>query len=95
MPKTHTMFAQRCPRILIERLYIMRDLRPGNDPERLNKLMPNALGKPGQRLVLLDRQQRLKQRVDPSRQPVAEPPFDLFGDVSARRIINENLDVGC
>ena len=83
------MFTQTAPRLLIQRLHFVSDFAPRDNAEMLCHAERKALGGAGQRLVILQCQQRLEGRRDLAVDEVLQAALHLGGHVRPGLVIDE------
>ena len=94
LAKADAMLAQHAPGFLVQFLDLGGDAVAGQDPKRLDQPEGKATGQTGQRLVLLQGQQRLVQRGDLAVDEMLGPAADLVGDLGTGLLVDEDLDAG-
>ena len=87
------MFAQRAAGILVQIFHFLRNASTGQNAQPLNHAEGKATGKPGQCLIFLQVDQRLKQRLNLARDEMLQTAFDLLGHIWPRSLIDKNLDL--
>ena len=93
LAKADAMLAQGGAGLLIQCLHIFGNLAPRNDAEILGHPVGKAAGKPGQRLVLLQGQQRFEGGGNLAVDKVLQPALHLGQHIGAGILIDKGHDL--
>ena len=92
LAKANAMLAQRTAHVLIKGLHILGHLIARQNAQRLYHAEGKPPGQPGQRLVLLQRLKRLKQRGDLAIKEMLETARHLFSNLGPGLFIHEDFN---
>ena len=91
LAEPQTMLAQGPARFLIQRLDLFGHRVAAQNPQSLDHAKGEALGKPGQRLITTQNQQRVEQSRHLAVDEMLQPAAHLFGDIGPGLFIDKRL----